>query len=500
MRRREEDLTSASQHLFDVAIIGGGINGACLYHQLCREGRRVVLIEKGDFGSGTSQASAMMIWGGLLYLGSLDFKAVYDFSVSRDNMILNMADWVSPRSFRFLPTPKGKLSALPVGLALYMYWAISRFRRRRPKLERNFDQQKSMKHDGVSFLFEEGQLAQSDARFVLHWITQHASSSSVALNHCNLADGTYHEKDERWNLTAVDQINGTEIDIRAHTVVNCAGVWADKVNTTFGISSPYKHVMSKGVFLGLQSRNNGCDPLIMDMGEHNDVINSIPWGPVVLWGPTETAVSDIEEGMAVSPEDINFLLDNYNRCHKIKITKDDIISVRCGIRPLAVETSYTKDEYPLEVSRRHRIAVDSERSWVSVYGSKLTGCEQLAATVARRLAPLLPETRQKCPDRIAEQEPVAGTFDFLGLNNSFHEIRWCMEHEYCCTLEDYLRRRTNIAQWVAREGLGKNNEHEPAIRKLCLELTDGDEEAAERQFLAYQAKVENSFDQLLKNV
>lgn len=285
MGRREENTTSASQQLFDVAIIGGGINGACLYHQLCREGRRVVLIEKGDFGSGTSQASAMMIWGGLLYLGNLDFKAVYDFSASRDKMIQDMAEWVSPRSFRFLPTPHGKLSALPVGMALYLYWAISRFRRRRPKLESTFDQQSSLAHDGVSYLFEEGQLAQSDARFVLHWITQHASSSSVALNHCKLVDGTYHDKDRCWDLAAVDQIDGKEIDIRAHTVVNCAGVWADKVNATFGISSPYKHVLSKGVFLGLQRGDNGRSPLIMDMGEHNDVINSIPWGPVVLWAP-----------------------------------------------------------------------------------------------------------------------------------------------------------------------------------------------------------------------
>lgn len=204
--------------------------------------------------------------------------------------------------------------------------------------------------------------------------------------------------------------------------------------------------------------------------------------------------------MTASPEDINFLLDKYNRCHKIKATKDSIVSVRCGIRPLAVEVSYTKNEYPLEVSRRHRIAVDSERPWVSVYGSKLTGCEQLAVAVAKRLAPLLPETGQRRPDRVADQTPGAGEFDFPGLDNSFHEIRWCMEHEYCCTLEDYLRRRTNIAQWVAREGLGTNNEHEPVIRKLCLELTDGDEAAAESQFVAYQAKVENCFDRLLKNV
>ena len=48
------------EDIFDVAIIGGGINGAALYHQLCNEGYRVLLVDKGDFACGTSQASAMM--------------------------------------------------------------------------------------------------------------------------------------------------------------------------------------------------------------------------------------------------------------------------------------------------------------------------------------------------------------------------------------------------------------------------------------------------------
>ena len=63
---------------FDAAIIGGGITGASLYDRMCREGYRVLLVDRGDFGSGTSQASAMMIWGGLLYLRQLDFGTVWN--------------------------------------------------------------------------------------------------------------------------------------------------------------------------------------------------------------------------------------------------------------------------------------------------------------------------------------------------------------------------------------------------------------------------------------
>ncbi len=498
--RRSHNIDAASQQLFDVAIVGGGINGACLYNQLVREGRRVVLIDKGDFGSGTSQSSAMMIWGGLLYLGNFDFKAVYDFSRSRDKMIKEMSEWVSPRSFRFLPTPKGKHSALPVGAALWLYWAIGGFRRKRPRFEDIFDQQKSLDHQGASVLFEEGQLAQSDARFVLHWITQHVSSRSIALNHCKLSGGSYHNKHKRWILFAEDQLEDQEVVIRAGSVVNCAGVWTDEINAAFGIQSPFKHVLSKGVFLGLKDGDELSNPMIMDMGEHNDVINSIPWGPITLWGPTETAVSDISKGVTILPEDIKFLLGKYNRSHSSSITKDNIVSLRCGVRPLAVAKSYAKSEYPLEISRRHQIVVDKDKPWISVYGGKLTGCEQLAVSIASQLAPLLPEAEKHSSKPSQNNVSTAETFSFPGLNKPFPGIRWCMEHEYCNTIEDYLRRRTNIAQWTMREGLGRNNEYEPVIRKLCLELNSGDEIAAERHFNIYQTAVESRFDDVLKGV
>jgi len=393
MTVREANIAAASQQIFDVAIVGGGINGACLYNRLRCEGRRVILIEKGDFSSGTSQASAMMVWGGLLYLGSLDFKAVYGFSSSRDQMIRELADWTSPRLFRFLPAKHGKLSKWPVLLSLYLYWVIGRFSRIRPSIENVFPEKGLLTRDTIALLFEEGQLRHSDARFVLHWITANASPNSVALNHSELVGGEYHGGERLWHLSVNEHINGKQINVRSHTVINCAGVWTDRVNANFGIGSPYKHALSKGVFLGLERRPEQENPLIFDMGAHDDVITSIPWGPVELWGPTETAITDIEEGLTASGEDVSFLLDQYDRCYRTGATKDNIVSLRCGIRPLAVEASYDRNEYPLELSRRNRIAVDVERPWVSVYGSKITGCEDLAASIVRRIAPLLPEQK-----------------------------------------------------------------------------------------------------------
>jgi glycerol-3-phosphate dehydrogenase len=90
------------EHEFDVVILGGGINGACLYDTLCRQGYKVLLLDKSDFSAGTSQSSGMMIWGGLLYLRNLDFSNVFELSSGRDQIIRQKTNWVSPERMRYL--------------------------------------------------------------------------------------------------------------------------------------------------------------------------------------------------------------------------------------------------------------------------------------------------------------------------------------------------------------------------------------------------------------
>lgn len=488
-------MDKATLGTFDVAVIGGGINGASLYNQLCRENRRVILIDRGDFASGTSQASSMMIWGGLLYLGSLDLRAVCDFSACRDQMIRELADWVSPCKFRFLPAQRGLFRKEPAFLGLYLYWLISLFARARPRVERRFPEQELLARNNICLLFEEAQINQSDARFVLHWITRNEGLGGVALNYCELRHGEYHRGEKIWRLSVRDRSRDRELTVRARVVVNCAGVWTDRINAIFGIRSPVKHVFSKGVTLGLRRHAEQTSPLIFDTGEHNDVITSIPWGPILMWGPTETSVTDIDEGYTASAGDFGFLLDQYRRCYKNAACGDDIVSYRCGVRPLAVDTDYDRKDYPLKLSRRSRIIVDRERSWVSVYGSKLTSCNRLAASVVRNLDRLLPERESVAVAEPARPSPQMVTYP--GVDEAQPSIEWCIEHEYCVTLEDYLRRRTNIAQWVPREGLGVDDENLPRLRELSLSLAQGNAARAERALSEYRSGVVNRFDRVL---
>jgi hypothetical protein len=88
---------------------------------------------------------------------------------------------------------------------------------------------------------------------------------------------------------------------------------------------------------------------------------------------------------------------------------------------------------------------------------------------------------------------------FPGLSQPVTSAAWCAEHELCCTLEDYLRRRTNIAQWVHRGGLGIDNSNAPILKKIARDLAQGDPVLADRLFDDYGATIKNNFDSLILN-
>lgn len=485
---------------FDVLILGGGITGTSLYAELCRRGWRTLLVDKGDFASGTSQSSAMMVWGGLLYLRAGDILNVLKLSRARDRMIAATDGWTAPSSFHYIPSRNDGMPSPLIGAGLWLYWLLGAGRRRLPLYRRRFAETALLSehvHRGA-FCYEEGLLTASDARFVLHWVTPYQPPARAAVNYCEMENCEYVHSEGTWRLTLRDRLRGVSADARARLIVNCTGVWADTINRQHGIETPFRHALSKGVLISLAREEGHHSPLIFDMGAHDDVMSWIPWGPVALWGPTETAIGEIEEGLTPQPEDIRFLLETANRHLRRKVGPQDIVSVRCGIRALAVDRDYVATRYPLELSRRSIIHAEQDLPWITAYGGKLTGSRELAGRIARlirrRLAVLPGSVVPAAAGRAAE------TTLFPGLGQPVIAPRWCRDREFCCTLEDYLRRRTNIAQWVPREGLGRNGEHREAIFAAAREFHDGDESAALAALESHERTVATRFDKLLNGV
>lgn len=498
-RQRQRNWESAQDSEFDVAIIGGGINGACLYHELAHRGYRVLLVDRSDFAAGTSQASGMMVWGGLLYLRDLDLGTVYKLSRSRDAMIRDLPDWVSATAFRFVPSRQGGTDPLLIRAALLFYWVLGRFARRRPRRQVDFPERSLIdpSRHGSSFLYEEAFLSPSDCRFVLHWIASEQPPDRCALNHCDVEEASFDPGAASWRLGLQDLLSERRLETRARLLVNAAGVWTDELNVRWGFESPYKHVLSKGVYIGIAKPDAQEIPVIFDMEEHRDTITLVPWGPVSLWGPTETFQPDLEGAFQPTTEDVRFLLDQANRHLAQAVGSDDILSLRCGVRPLAVESSYAGECYTLDLSRRSYFHRDAERPWISLYGGKITGCVELARAVAGEIArSVAPAGRAS--ESIAPR-PGSQTLRFPGLADPLPTPSWCAEHEHCCTLDDYLRRRTNVSQWVARGGLGRGDEHLEVIQDLARQLY-GDRESARLAVERYGKQIAEGFDAVIAKV
>jgi glycerol-3-phosphate dehydrogenase len=498
---RKNQLEAVKRIDFDVVIVGGGISGASVFQRLALAGYRVLLLEKGDFGGGTSQSSAMMIWGNVTDLRRLSLIKVGQSCRSRENLIRTKSEWVIPHKFRLLPLKNGRKS-LSAYLALYTYWLLGAGRRSIPRYQKDFSESCFLKSENFpySFEYEEASLESSDARFVLDWIlSRRYSFDKTAINYCQLSGGHYDSSDKRWHLEINDSICAREIHVKTRCVVNAAGVWTDNLNQQFGIDAPYKHVFGKGVFLGIKRPACHASTLMIETKEDAGCLALIPWGPISLWGPTETRVKSADEGFTAAPADIRFLLKQLNRHLSKAVSTEDIVSLRCGVRPLPVKLSFSDKSDILSVSRQYQIHQDRALPWISIYGGKITSCGLMAKRVENLLKNYLPTTPDASENSLSLDVLSPRLESFPNLAEKVPSARHCAEQEMCWNLEDYLRRRTNISQWIPRGGLGSQNENLPHLKKLAKTFCSDDESKADKAIKEYQQKIKREFDDVLAN-
>jgi len=494
---REQRCSTAAETLFDVVIAGGGISGAAIFARLARRGYRVLLIDKGDFGSHTSQESAMMIWGGLLYLTRLDIRTVYTLSRNRDQLVEYYPHAVRAQYYRYLPLKSGwQMRPLVKGF-FDIYRILGGLRRNQNIIEDNFAEEGlvAMSRYRGSVAYEEAMLTTSDARFVLDLIRSHDAPEAIPLNYVSMEEGEYDSSQRMWRLNLRDQFGARRFEVKTRLVINATGPHVDRINQRFSIDSPYKHVFSKGVFLSFARPPGHKTPLIFELGKNRDALAFVPWGPISYWGPTETAALDLDEAGEPTEEDVTFLLEQANRSLNHTVTSRDIIAYRCGVRPLAVAADYHSDRYPLELSRHHRLHVESQRAWMAIYGGKFTSALGMSSSVEQQVVTLLGKPLlQPLQPQLLEEAPPDATYP--GLSGKFPSITHCVEHEYCLTIGDYLRRRTNIAQWVARNGLGNTREHLPFIEQLARQLPRATAQNPSYSLDHYVNETQRVFDRL----
>ena len=498
--------------IFDLLIVGGGVNGCGLARDAAGRGLSVYLCEKGDLGSGTSSASTKLIHGGLRYLEFYQFRLVRQALAERDRLLSIAPHIVTPRRFvvphdarlraawriragLFLYDHLGGASRLPISIAV----DLRSHRYGRP-LKPDFPR---------GFVYSDCWV--DDARLVL------LNAVDAANRGARIATRTtctgLRRQGDHW--VARLRRHGMEWQVRARALVNAAGPWVEDVAAVMqdaprpadsppAAATPQprirlvrgSHIVVPRLFQGQQA--------YLFQGEDRRVVFVIPFQDAfTLIGTTDEPHPDPAQPPAASPAEIAYLCSAVNRYLKRSISAADIVSSFSGIRPLFDDGQ----EDPSAVSRDYVLhldapgpegAGDGAAPVLTIYGGKITTYRQLAERVLDRLAPHLPALSRPWTDKaplpggdLPGHDLEAFIGDLIlrhpGLDRTFlrriarrHgsltdavldnakrpadlgrdfgggltecEIDWLHRNEWAETAEDILWRRTKTGLFMSEEG------------------------------------------------
>lgn len=373
---RATNLERLREGVFDVLVLGGGINGAVAAACLSARGAKVALIDRGDFAGVTSQESSNLAWGGIKYLETFEIGLVNKLCKSRNELMRAYPSTVQEIRF-FTAHARGFRHGLwKLVLGTWFYWLLGRFFTRRPRLltpEAMAREEPIVRLDGVDggVEYSDAYLHDNDARFVWCFVRSALDHGAAAVNYVESLGA--RREGAGWVVRAREVLTSAELDIRAKVLVNACGPYVDDHNAKSGIETRHRHVFSKGIHL-IVPRLTASRRVLTFFADDGRLFFVIPMGPRTCIGTTDTRVERPETH--VTDEDRRFVLDNIHKRLSLPrpLSVDDVIAERCGVRPLVVTGSGAGKSDWLQLSRKHAIEVDAARAHVSIFGGKLTDC------------------------------------------------------------------------------------------------------------------------------
>lgn len=387
MNLRDTNLTQLSAQTYDVLVVGAGINGAVSAAALSKKGLSVAVIDKGDFAGETSSHSSNLAWGGIKYLESHEYLLVNKLCKSRNHLMQSYPSTV--QEIRFLTTlQKGfRFPALFVYLGTLLYWIMGRYFTRFPEflssaaIEAREPVIDTSNAQG-GFEYSDAFLHDNDARFVFNFIRGAMDNGAVVTNYVSAQDAQF--TNNIWHVAAKDEISGEPIAIKAKSVINACGPFADAFNAELENKTEHHHVFSKGVHL-IVNKLTTVDKVLAFFASDGRLFFVIPMGQKTCIGTTDDKVNS--PNPVVTDADRHFILDNVNALLNLDqpLTMADVISERCGVRPLAVKGNSGSSDW-VQLSRKHAVDVNTPKRLVSIFGGKLTDCINVGNEIADTIA------------------------------------------------------------------------------------------------------------------
>ncbi len=360
--------------LYDLLIVGGGINGTGIARDAAGRGLSVVLCEQDDLASHTSSASTKLIHGGLRYLEHFAFGMVRKALAERETLLAAAPHIMRPLEF-VVPHDGSQRPAWMIRLGLFIYDHLAR--RRMLPASRTLDLRSHPAGRALQSRFRRGFVYSDgwvdDARLVVLNAVGAAEAGARILT--RTACTTLAAVEGQWRAT-LRHTDGREEQVEARCVVNATGPWADQFRKQIaGIREAPDLRLIKGSHIIVPALFDHPYAYLLQAPDRR-VVFAIPYeGRYTLIGTTDIEHHGEPGPVTASADEIAYLCDVASRSFAKPLRPTDVIATYAGIRPLQ------KDEYadPSGISRDYRIELDRrEPPLVSVVGGKITTYRRLA--------------------------------------------------------------------------------------------------------------------------
>ncbi len=374
--------------VYDVFVIGGGVNGCGIARDAAGRGYSVYLSEKNDIASATSSASSKLIHGGLRYLENFEFSLVRASLKERD-ILIKIAPHIM-REMRFVLPHHNKLRPvwlLKLGMLLYDNLYSSKYVKRSSYIRLSSHGSKSTLIESFKKGFEYSDCITDDARLT---VLNAADAKRLGgnINTRTIVKNIEQQKGV-WNIEIMNTITNETKYVQAKVVVNATGPWVDDFLKNRTKQTKVDNVrLVKGSHIVVKKLFNHSYAYILQNSDSR-VFFAVPWeNEFTFIGTTDVDFKDNLDSFSASDDEINYLCKSANQYFRSDITSNDVVKHWSGVRPLYDDGSIKAQK----ASRDYTIRIDSQdnsSALINIFGGKMTTFRQLSEEVVNKVGSTL---------------------------------------------------------------------------------------------------------------
>ena len=375
--------------IFDLFVIGGGINGAGIARDAAGRGLSVIMCEKGDLAEGTSSRSGKLVHGGLRYLEYYEFRLVREALIEREVLLNSASHIIWPMRFVLPHSPTDRPAWL-VRLGLFLYDHLGG-RKKLPgtrSLDLHRDPEGAPILDQYSKGFEYSDCWVDDARLVV--LNALDASAKGARILTRTACVSARREQGNWLIQMRSERSGEVRTVRARVLVNAAGPWVnDIIGRVVGSNSQRSVRLVKGSHIIVPKFWAGQQAYLVQNHDKRVIFINPYEGDKALIGTTDIPYEGKPEEVKADEKEIDYLITAVNRYFKEKLRRSDVLESFSGVRPLFDDGKGN----PSAVTRDYVFDLDETGGapLLSVFGGKITTFRKLSEHAMQRLAKFFPK-------------------------------------------------------------------------------------------------------------